>query len=98
MFAHRVFGPQMCVGSRRRAAGNNSKFSFILRDTVTIKNSHHKKTPWSLCEECSDSARQQSVAQCHYDSTTTAALQVANLGTSGVQRCPSTECLTSVFC
>lgn len=43
-------------------------------------------------------ARQHSAAQFQRDSTSPAALPVGNLGTSGVKRCPSTECLTSVLC
>jgi hypothetical protein len=93
-----VFGQQRFVGSRPRATGNNSKCRFILRDTVTVKSSHHKKTPLALCERCSDSTRQHSVAQCQRDSTSPAAPPVENLGTSVVQCCPSTKRLPSVFC
>jgi hypothetical protein len=95
---HRVFGPQRCVGSRPLAAGNNSKCRFILRHTVTHKSSHKNKMPWALCERLSASARQHSAAHCQRDSTFPATLPVGNLGTSGLQRCPSTVCLTSVFC
>jgi hypothetical protein len=42
-------------------------------------------------------ARQKSSVQCQRDSSP-AALPVGNHGKFGVKRCPSTECLISVFC
>jgi len=93
-----MFGPQRCVGSRLCVTGNNSKRRFILRDTVTLKSNNQKKTPLAVCERRTASARQQSATQRQGDSTTLAAHPVRILGTSGVERSPSTERLPSVLC